>query len=172
MHAILLIFKVVKHQYNLKYFIYHYYHYNEHYLSKFWQVRNLRLPFHSVCRPISSRINCSCLRRSDGRVDWRWLALIGWLGITETNPWLNPCWLTHWGRDKMDDISQRTFPNAFSWMKKSDSNFTEVCSQGSNCQYSIISSDNGFAPARQQAIIWTNDGLIWRCIYASSASVS
>ena len=46
MHAILLIFKAVKHQYNLKYFIYYYYHYNEHYVSKFWQVRNLRLPFH------------------------------------------------------------------------------------------------------------------------------
>ena len=25
--------------------------------------------------------------------------------------------LTHWGRDKMDDISQTTFSNAFSWMK-------------------------------------------------------
>ena len=49
-HAILLIFKQVKHQYNLQYFSYHYHHYNEHYISKFWQVRNLRLPFHlSVC---------------------------------------------------------------------------------------------------------------------------
>ena len=45
-HAILLIFKQVKHQYNLQYFSYHYHHYNEHYISKFWQVRNLRLPFH------------------------------------------------------------------------------------------------------------------------------
>ena len=25
--------------------------------------------------------------------------------------------LTHWGRDKMDTISQTTFSNAFSWMK-------------------------------------------------------
>ena len=49
-HAILLIFKQVKHQYNLQYFSYHYHHYNDHYISKFWQVRNLRLPFHlSVC---------------------------------------------------------------------------------------------------------------------------
>ena len=49
-HAILLIFKQVKHQYNLQYFSYHYHHYNEHYISKFWQVRNLRLPFHlCVC---------------------------------------------------------------------------------------------------------------------------
>ena len=26
-------------------------------------------------------------------------------------------WLPHWGRDKMDVISQRTFSTAFSWMK-------------------------------------------------------
>ena len=26
-------------------------------------------------------------------------------------------WLTHWGRDKIDAISQTTFSNAFSWMK-------------------------------------------------------
>ena len=26
-------------------------------------------------------------------------------------------WLTHWGRDKMDTISQTTFSNVFSWMK-------------------------------------------------------
>ena len=45
-HAILLIFKQVKHQYNLKYFSYHHHYNNEHYISKFWQVRNLRLPFH------------------------------------------------------------------------------------------------------------------------------
>ena len=45
-HAILLIFKQVKHQYNLQYFSYHHHYNNEHYISKFWQVRNLRLPFH------------------------------------------------------------------------------------------------------------------------------
>ena len=27
------------------------------------------------------------------------------------------CYLTHWGRDKMDAISQTTFSRAFSWMK-------------------------------------------------------
>ena len=45
-HTILLVFKPVRHQYNLQYFSYHYHHYNEHHISKFWQVRNLRLPFH------------------------------------------------------------------------------------------------------------------------------
>ena len=39
-------FKAVKDQYNIQYFSYHYHHYNEHHISKFWQVRNLRLPFH------------------------------------------------------------------------------------------------------------------------------
>ena len=41
-------------------------------------------------------------------------------------------------------------------------------SQGSNWQYSWNGSDNGLTPARRQAIIWTNDGLLcWR-----SASIS
>ena len=34
--------------------------------------------------------------------------------------WLSGIWvktLTHWGRDKMDAISQMTFSSAFSWMK-------------------------------------------------------
>ena len=32
----------------------------------------------------------------------------------------------------------------------------EVCSQKSNEQYSIIVPNSGLAPARRQAIIWTN----------------
>ena len=31
---------------------------------------------------------------------------------------------------------------------------------GSNLLYSSIGLDNGLAPTRRQAIIWTNDGLI------------
>ena len=45
--------------------------------------------------------------------------------------------------------------------------FTEVCFQGSNQQYSSIGSDNGLVPTRWQAIIWTNDGLVYRRICAS-----
>ena len=41
--------------------------------------------------------------------------------------------------------------------------FTEVCSQGSIQQYSSIGSDNGFAPTRRQAIIWTNVGMLHIC---------
>ena len=43
----------------------------------------------------------------------------------------------------------------------------QVCSWGSNQQYSNIGSDNGLVPTRWQAIIWTKDGLGWWRIYAS-----
>ena len=36
--------------------------------------------------------------------------------------------------------------------------FIEVCSWGSNQQYPSIGLDNGLAPTRRQAIIWTIDG--------------
>ena len=70
---------------------------------------------------------------------------------------------THWGRGKMSAIFQ-TFSNAYSWMKvcilvKFDEIFIEICFPCSNQQYSLIDSNNGLAPARPQAIIWTNDGL-------------
>ena len=43
----------------------------------------------------------------------------------------------------------------------------DVCPQGSNWQSSSIGLDNGFAPNRRQAIIWTNaDPINWR-IYAT-----
>ena len=54
-HAILLIFKQVKHQYNLQHFSYHYHHYNQRCISKFWQVRNLRLPFQTVCSSVEKK---------------------------------------------------------------------------------------------------------------------
>ena len=47
------------------------------------------------------------------------------------------------------------------------SNFTEICSLGSNWQYGTIGSDNGLAPNRQQVIIWANVGMLYWCIYAS-----
>ena len=42
---------------------------------------------------------------------------------------------------------------------------TEICFKGSNKQQATIGSGNGFALNRQQAIIWTNDGQVWCCIY-------
>ena len=35
-----------------------------------------------------------------------------------------------------------------------------------------LSSYNGLAPTRRQAIMWTNDGIVYQCIYAHSASMS
>ena len=45
--------------------------------------------------------------------------------------------------------------------------FTEICSHGTNWQYGSFGSDNGLAPIRRQAIIWTNDGLVYWRIYTS-----
>ena len=46
-------------------------------------------------------------------------------------------------------------------------NFTEVCSLGSNWQWSSIGLDNGLVPNRRQAIIWTNaDQIDWRIYVA------
>ena len=52
------------------------------------------------------------------------------------------------------------------------SNFIKVCSLGSNQQYSSTGLDNGLAPIRWQAIIWTNaDPLHW-CIYTALGEIS
>ena len=42
-----------------------------------------------------------------------------------------------------------------------------MCSLGSNWQLTIIGSDNGLSPNRQQAIIWTNEGLVYWPMYVS-----
>ena len=46
-------------------------------------------------------------------------------------------------------------------------NFVEICSLVSNWQYGGIGSDNGLVLIRRQAIIWTDDGIIYWPIYAS-----
>ena len=68
--------------------------------------------------------------------------------------------VAYWDRDKIDAISHTTLSNAFFEWKclNSDYNLTEVFSEGSKYQYSIIDSDNGLAPSRRQAIIWINGG--------------
>ena len=45
--------------------------------------------------------------------------------------------------------------------------FTEVCFWWSDLQYTTNGSDNGFALVRRQAIIWTNDGLVYWCTFVS-----
>ena len=53
-----------------------------------------------------------------------------------------------------------------------DQYFTAGCSWGSNLQYSIIGSDNGLAPTRRQAIIWTKDGQFTDAYMRNSASMT
>ena len=48
-----------------------------------------------------------------------------------------------------------------------DKNFTEICSKGFNWQQTSTGLDNGLAPNRRQAIIWTNADPINWCIYAA-----
>ena len=69
------------------------------------------------------------------------------------------------GRQLTDDIFRLHFHE---WkVLNFDQNFTEVCSWWSNWQYPSIDLDNGLAPNRRQAIIWTNaDPIQWR-IYAA-----
>ena len=67
----------------------------------------------------------------------------------------------------MAAISQTIYSNVFHKILNFNYNFTEIWSLWFNWQYGSIGSDNGLAPDRRQAIIWTNDGLCqWR-IYAS-----
>ena len=49
----------------------------------------------------------------------------------------------------------------------SDQDFTEVYSEESNLKNAIIASDDGLAPNRLEAIIWTNAGVFYLRIYAS-----
>ena len=82
--------------------------------------------------------------------------------------------LTHWGWDKMANISQAAFSNVFSsmemfelWLKFHLRLFlsvqlthwgrvTHICVR----KLIIIGSDNGLSPGRCQAIIWNNDEIL------------
>ena len=78
--------------------------------------------------------------------------------------------LTHWGLDKTAAILEMTFSRDENLDENCcyfDLNLTEACFSGFNKQYAIIGSDNGLVPMRQQAINWTNDGLVHWHIYAS-----
>ena len=68
---------------------------------------------------------------------------------------INTLMLTQDGRHFANDVFKHNFWNENFWISD-----IQMCSLGSNWQYIIIGSDNGLAPNRQQAIIWTNDGLV------------
>ena len=59
---------------------------------------------------------------------------------------------THWDRDKIVAILQKTFWNAFSWMKMYEFRWSSL----SRFELTIF-QHNGLAPTRRQAIVWTND---------------
>ena len=69
------------------------------------------------------------------------------------------------GRHFADNIFKCIFLNENVWILIE--NFTGVCSEGSNWEYSIIGSDNGLALIRRQAIICTNECIGYWWIYAS-----
>ena len=75
--------------------------------------------------------------------------------------------VTQWGLNNIVTIL-RTFSNALSWTKLfSNSNFTEICSQGDNYECASIGSDNVLALNRRKAIIYTKGGLVFWRTYSS-----
>ena len=88
-------------------------------ISVFLSQRPMRWIFHVFC---DLHLNKWLSKQSR----WRWLAVPSsslWRPSNDTQwSWRSNKdghWtlLTHWGRDKMDAISQTAFSNAFSWMK-------------------------------------------------------
>ena len=86
-------------------------------------------------------------------------------------------WLIHKGQDKLAPIFGTTFSNAFYWIKPYQyrimfhwSLFPRV--QSIIFQHWSIGSDNGLAPGRRQAFIWTNDGSFTGGYMRHSASMS
>ena len=156
MHAILLIFKAVKHQYNLKYFIYYYHYYNEHYVSKFWQVRNLRLPFQFIVEGANAR-NTQHTSYTSVSISHNkhYSHLLLWAMISYA--------LTHWGPKKWSPFSRRYFKVHFRvWF------IFKFFIQISLKFVAKDPNDNKpLASNSRQAIIWINDGLVFWRMYAS-----
>ena len=79
-------------------------------------------------------------------------------------------YLTYWGQDKMANIFQMTFSNTFSWMNTFELLLRFHWILFLRVELTIFQhcgSDDGLALTRWQAIIWTNDGLIYWRICAS-----
>ena len=78
------------------------------------------------------------------------MGFIVWVGL-----------IIHKGRDKWPPFYRWYFQMDFLEWKCMNfaHDFTDVCCSGSKVQQNAsIGSDNGLAPIRRQAIIWTNDG--------------
>ena len=85
--------------------------------------------------------------------------------------WVNTLRPRQNGRHFPDDIFKWIFLNENVWFSLKIS-LKFVPKVGSNHQYYSIGSDNAFAPARRQAIIWTNDGLLTDAYMRHNASMS
>ena len=79
--------------------------------------------------------------------------------------------LTHYCQDKMSSSLRTGFRiqrHFLEWkLLYFDWYLIEIFSQWFSCQYSSIGSSNGSVPNMRQAIIWTNDGLVYWRIYAA-----
>ena len=92
--------------------------------------------------------------------------------------WLTPQyfpkakWFNIWrqnGHHFTDDIFKYNFLNEGVWISvKISLKFVP----NSECMYSSLGSDNGMAPVRLQAVIWTNDGYLIDAYLCHSASMS
>ena len=71
------------------------------------------------------------------------------------------------GRHVADNIFKCIFLNENIWIPINISSLNFVPHGLIDSQYGSIGSDNGLAPTRRQAIIWTNDGQVWWRVYAS-----
>ena len=82
--------------------------------------------------------------------------------------------LTYLDQDKMADISQTTLSHAYSWKKMLEFRLKFHWSSFLRVQLTIFhqGSDNGLAPTRRQAIIWSNDGKFTDAYMRHSASMS
>ena len=80
-----------------------------------------------------------------------------------------PPHLTHLPWTKWPPFRRRQFQKHFlEWRYFNFKwNFIEICSLGSSWQYVSIGLDNGLAPCRRQAIIWTSADPYHRRIYAA-----
>ena len=70
--------------------------------------------------------------------------------------------LNVWRRQNTKYISLMNFTLMYVYLR-----FTEICSLCSKQQYAQFGLDNGLAPIRRQAIIWTDNGLVYWPIHVS-----
>ena len=75
--------------------------------------------------------------------------------------------LTHWDRGKKAAFLQMTSSNAFSWKKMFELPLKFRWSLFSDAQLTVSQDSFDLAPKRRQAIIWSNDGLVYWGMHVS-----